>query len=469
MSLQERIRQRVEALAADLASGLGGQLKAAADELAAVAAEERVATEAEAMARFADDLANAREEAERATQQAVKQARDEAERATHEAVRRTRAEIEQRLGAELQHARAQIDGLTEDAARLVADAERHKGDADRHKADAERHKADAERHKAESERHKTDAEKARKELAYAQGEAQRLKRETEQLRVAGEQLKATLSERARDTAARDAAERASAVERESSLALLDRLVSSVRRIDAANALTDVLGALATGAAAETARVALLLAAPPAEGASSQPLQAWRLSGFPAPPAAFDIPLASAGDLARTGLPFAPLAKNRAGLALPIQVGGQTVAVLYADDGTAEHASPAPWPEAIEVLARHAAARLEVVTAARTAQVLGVHPVATTGSRVTPAEDEPGARRYAKLLVSEIKLYNESAVRLGREHRDIYDRLRPEIERARRLFEERVPPHVAGRQRYFDDELVQTLADGDASRLGIVSK
>jgi hypothetical protein len=257
----------------------------------------------------------------------------------------------------------------------------------------------------------------------------------------------------------------SAAERESSLAGLDRLASAVRRLDAANALTDVLLALAEGAAAETVRVALLVTTPGADASNGQ-LTPWRLSGFPSAPATFHIRLANAGALARTGLPFAPLAANRAGLVLPIEVGGQTVAVLYADDGDAEHVSPAPWPETIEVLARHAAARLEALTAVRTAQVLGARPVATMGGHA--AGDEQGARRYAKLLVSEIKLYNESAVRLGREHRDIYERLRPEIERARRLFEERVP-EVAGRQTHFDDELVQTLADGDASLLGVVSK
>ncbi len=46
-----------------------------------------------------------------------------------------------------------------------------------------------------------------------------------------------------------------------------------------------------------------------------------------------------------------------------------------------------------------------------------------------AEDDSSARRYARLLVSEIKLYNEAAVRTGREKRDLLNRLAPEIERA----------------------------------------
>jgi hypothetical protein len=79
--------------------------------------------------------------------------------------------------------------------------------------------------------------------------------------------------------------------------------------------------------------------------------------------------------------------------------------------------------------------------------------------------EESARRYARLLVSEIKLYNEPAVRAGRQQRDLRQRLRNEIDRAQRLYEERVPPAVAARDQFFHQELVQTLADGDPSLLG----
>jgi len=93
-----------------------------------------------------------------------------------------------------------------------------------------------------------------------------------------------------------------------------------------------------------------------------------------------------------------------------------------------------------------------------------------GSPVEPGRDAEqddvhGARRYARLLVSEIKLYNESAVRTGRERRDLLERLKPEIERARRLYDERVAPSIHSRDVYFQQELVQTLADGDQSLLG----
>ena len=81
------------------------------------------------------------------------------------------------------------------------------------------------------------------------------------------------------------------------------------------------------------------------------------------------------------------------------------------------------------------------------------------------EDVQSARRYARLLVSEIKLYNEAAVHDGRAHRDLQRRLGAEIDRARRLYEQRVPSAVADRGRHFQNELVQTLAGGDPTLLG----
>ena len=79
--------------------------------------------------------------------------------------------------------------------------------------------------------------------------------------------------------------------------------------------------------------------------------------------------------------------------------------------------------------------------------------------------EDAARRYARLLVSEIKLYNEAAVKEGRERRDLVARLRAAIERARRAYEARIAPDLAVRDAVFQEELVRTLANGDAGVLG----
>ena len=76
-----------------------------------------------------------------------------------------------------------------------------------------------------------------------------------------------------------------------------------------------------------------------------------------------------------------------------------------------------------------------------------------------------ARRFARLLVSEIKLYNEQQVTQGREHGDLYDRLREAIDRSREMYEKRVKPAVASKFDYFNYELVNGLAEGDAKKLG----
>jgi hypothetical protein len=76
-----------------------------------------------------------------------------------------------------------------------------------------------------------------------------------------------------------------------------------------------------------------------------------------------------------------------------------------------------------------------------------------------------ARRFARLLVSEIKLYNEQKVVEGRNHKDLYDRLKEDIDRSRQMYEKRVAASVSTKFDYFYDELVNTLAEGDPAKLG----
>ena len=76
-----------------------------------------------------------------------------------------------------------------------------------------------------------------------------------------------------------------------------------------------------------------------------------------------------------------------------------------------------------------------------------------------------ARRFARLLVSEIKLYNEQKVVDGRSNYDLYERLREYIDRSREMYDKRVKPEVARKYDYFHHELVNTLAEGEAEKLG----
>ena len=194
-------------------------------------------------------------------------------------------------------------------------------------------------------------------------------------------------------------------------------------------------------------------------------------------------------------------------------------LLYADDVQGDDRKIlSQWCEVVELLARHAGHHLEALTADRAARFAGdsaasaekstpaasVSAVAATAAAPTsvaipepeptrapdptpkpalslaavatpeiPApppgadsESEEAARRYARLLVSEIKLYNETAVKEGREEKNLVERLRSEVDRARSLYEQRIPETVRSRALFFEQELVRTLAEGDPSVLGI---
>jgi hypothetical protein len=76
-----------------------------------------------------------------------------------------------------------------------------------------------------------------------------------------------------------------------------------------------------------------------------------------------------------------------------------------------------------------------------------------------------AKRFARLVVSEIKLYNEAKVNEGRKHKDLYERLKEDIERGRQMYSDRVAAPVRDSTNYFYDELVRILAGGDSGALG----
>ncbi len=76
-----------------------------------------------------------------------------------------------------------------------------------------------------------------------------------------------------------------------------------------------------------------------------------------------------------------------------------------------------------------------------------------------------ARRFARLLISEVKLYNEHHVVEGRENRDLYIRLKRDIDRSREMYEKRISPVVASKIDYLHDEIIRILGDNDPSALG----
>ena len=285
--------------------------------------------------------------------------------------------------------------------------------------------------------------------------------------------------------------------RATDLAARERLIVAVRALDRAGSLTEILDTLASCAGREARRVGLLLA-------QGDELHGWRFVGFGTdvePPASVVIRSGESGiigEAVRTGTAvssdtsgpqsapaMAQLPEGRACLAVPITMSGDVVAVLYADQGMAdEPGKPEPastWPDALELVARHAARCLEALTVIKAVNALSERPAlqacatpsdaASTLAPITDAIDSAGgedtpARRYARLLVSEIKMYHEADVAAGRRERDLGKRLGVEIARARVLYEQRVSPEARGAADYFHDELVETLAAGDASLLEV---
>jgi hypothetical protein len=97
---------------------------------------------------------------------------------------------------------------------------------------------------------------------------------------------------------------------------------------------------------------------------------------------------------------------------------------------------------------------------------GIQRGSALGPQSDDAKKHDEARRFARLLVSEIKLYNEAKVEQGRKNKDIYERLKEDIDRSRQMYDERIGEDVRKSSNYFYDELVRILADGDAASLGL---
>jgi hypothetical protein len=76
-----------------------------------------------------------------------------------------------------------------------------------------------------------------------------------------------------------------------------------------------------------------------------------------------------------------------------------------------------------------------------------------------------AQRFARLLVDEIKLYNQAKVAEGRKHKDLYDRLKETIEKSRATYQKRYGKTVAASGNYFQNEIIRSLAEDDLSIMG----
>lgn len=82
-----------------------------------------------------------------------------------------------------------------------------------------------------------------------------------------------------------------------------------------------------------------------------------------------------------------------------------------------------------------------------------------------AEVHRKAQRFARLLMDEIKLYNQAKVAEGRKQKDLYNRLKEDIEKSRVTYLKRYGNTAAASADYFNQELIRSLAEDDVSLLG----
>jgi hypothetical protein len=169
------------------------------------------------------------------------------------------------------------------------------------------------------------------------------------------------------------------------LAQTTRLASAFRTLDEATSLGDILEHLAESACQEAGRTAVFLV-------NGQKLRAWRALGFEAggePIVGADFEPDEAGVVGQaarlgmgqqhrngdeTALPsFAAVNEARDAVAIPVQVGGSVIAVLYADAARADSPEEPEWLDLIDAMAKHAGRVLEAMTVRQAAALWAPRP------------------------------------------------------------------------------------------------
>ncbi|HEY6351703.1 MAG TPA: hypothetical protein VI636_20060 [Candidatus Angelobacter sp.] len=174
------------------------------------------------------------------------------------------------------------------------------------------------------------------------------------------------------------------------------------------------------------------------------------------------------------------------LVLPLVVKEKVAALIYADAGKLPDSTVDL--SALTLLCRFTALWLELVALRKTgitapAEEGHAHPVAAAAPTPVPpapvaadadatasaspeeSDSHKKARRFAKLLVDEIKLYNQNKVAEGKQNRDLYDRLKEDIEKSRAAYDKKFTGTPASSVHYFTQELIRVLADNDVTLMG----
>ena len=271
------------------------------------------------------------------------------------------------------------------------------------------------------------------------------------------------------------------------------LESSIAAMEDGSTQADILRALLDGAAHFSGRVALFVV-------RGNAATGWQARGFEDNDGIKNFSLdAGQGLIARVlqeRTPItAPAAEFDAGfvesvsnpsdgnaLVVPLLVREKTPAVIYADTGTQGAAMD---NSGVQLLVRAAGHWLELLGARKAGtaspadkaegepEKAEAEPEKAEEAPPPPAEEIPEehaevhkkAKKFAKLLVDELKLYNQAKVTEGRAHKDLYDRLKDDIDKSRAAYEKRYGSTPAASGDYFRQAIIRILADSDESVLG----
>jgi hypothetical protein len=284
--------------------------------------------------------------------------------------------------------------------------------------------------------------------------------------------------------------------------------AAVKELDLAQTQVELLNRLLEASLRHASRAILLVL-------RNDTWSVWKAAGFGPPGGArtdeavrkVTLTATGEGPLARVrdGAPFRFGASNEVSarllcadaaeaMVVPMMIGERVNGALYADAAAGEENRFDP--EAIAVLAFLAGLLIERLPARKSrpspalraiergpkAPSTRVSPPATVepssppvpGARrlrgpLAPADGDERhaeARRFAELLVSEIKLYNERAVKEGREQGNVYKRLKGEIDLSRQMYEQKFPEAARAGSDFLREELVRILADGRPEALGM---
>jgi len=351
----DRIRVSLSGqLEADLIASTSDILRVVADEHRRALVEATEQTAAAVRSEAQQRLEAAREEFARDREELARQ-REELQRSSTSEI----AGLEEMLAEvrdALDVARRTLDEsqTTRQALEQVIDAQGQ--DIARIKQDLEQHSLQLEQSHRDLERTRETEEATRREL---QESIDRALRERDQVRVDSESVSRELQSLRRR------------------LEHTARLTSAFRTLDDATSLGDILEQLAQSACQEAGRTAVFLV-------NGGKLRGWRALGFSAEqpivgsdfaPAGSDVvgraARSGAGQQHRNGdatrLPaFAQADGPRDALALPIQVGGSVIAVLYADAARADRPEEPEWLDTIDAITKHAGRVLEAMTVRRAA-------------------------------------------------------------------------------------------------------